>query len=271
MGASLSKCKQCFPSFSQCTECFVGKPTTHYEPLNVSTELQSIYSESPKDQIPSSPSPTIEQPMSGFNSAELRGLCDEATERFFALYDSLDESRFSLSYDKEGCRVMTCDTERSFMIWVVFEIQCSADVFVDFLKQVERRVDVDTNLKAAKVIHRIDDDALVSHLTYKGVLSVSARDLIVLSCYRKFKGAMCEVSQSVRSPEYPETSACIRATLHIGGFHIQPIDDNSCRVTSISETDLGGSLPKMVVKKMAALAFPNLVKNVRTAISRITS
>lgn len=260
MGAPLSKCK----------ECFVGPPS-NYEPLTSSQEPQTQNSVQSITQPNSPPSVPVELQESEFNSKELQVLCDEASSSFFALLESLDPARFTLNSDKDGCRVMTADTDRSFMLWAVFDMPCSAEAFIEFLKQIERRVEFDSNMQAAKVLCRIDENVIVSQQTYKGVLAVKARDLIILSCYRNFKDSKCEISQSVQSAHYPEQPNCVRATLHLGGYHAQPIDANSCRVTSVSETDLGGALPRMVVKKMSAMAFPNFIKNVRVAMSRITT
>jgi hypothetical protein len=213
----------------------------------------------------------VESKVSEFESTSLLQQAQEATASYFALLESLDASRFDVNYDKEDCRVLTTDTEHSFILWAVFELPFSAEAFADLLKHIDRRVEWDTNLKSARMLWRVNQDLLVSHQTFKGVLTVKARDFIVLTSFCTRDGALYEVTQSVQAEHIPHQSGCVRATMHLGGYHILPLGPDRCRVTSVSETDLGGALPRILVKKMSALTFPKFVKGVRQMLARTTS
>jgi hypothetical protein len=263
MGASLTKCK----------DCFTG-PSDHRVPL-ITPESQPIHDKSGSFPVIVSASTDEEEPVemetSEFDNARLLRQAQEATASYFALLESLDARRFDVNYDKEDCRVRTTDTERSFLLWAEFELPFSADAFADLLKHIERRSEWDANLQSARMVWRVNQDNIVSHQTFKGVLTVKARDFIVLTSFCTRDGALYEVTQSVESEHYPPQSGCVRATLHLGGYHILPLGPHSCRVTSVSETDLGGALPRMVVKKMSALTFPKFVRGVKQMLSRTTS
>jgi len=259
-------------SFTRCRECF-GTPPHEYQPLTSTHEpLASKPPPSPAYlNTASTESASVELHENEFDLPELEAMCEEAEINFFELLDSLDASRFALNYDKDGIRVLTADTERSFLLWAVFDMPCSAPDFMSFVKNIQARVEWDSNLQDAKVVCKVNENTFVTHQTYRGVLTVKARDLLVLSCYRTYKGSPCEVSRSIRSPHYPERNTCVRAILHLGGYLAEPTGENTCRVTCVNETDLGGALPKIIVKKLSALAFPTFVKNVKVAMSRITS
>jgi hypothetical protein len=213
----------------------------------------------------------VELEASEFDSQQLLKQCEEATANFLSLLESLDESRFDVNYDKEDCRVMTVDTDRSFLLLAVFTMPCSAEAFISTIKQIDRRAEWDANLQAARIVCRVDEDTFVSHQTFRKVLTVKARDLLVVSSFSTRNGAWLEVNQSVLSAHYPEQPDCVRATLFLGGKLVERLEPNSCRVTCLSETDLGITLPRMIVKKLTALAFPKFVKSMKRGMSQVAS
>lgn len=255
---------------SSCNPTLNDTPPPHIQlsPLKEPLSHQQEFDHRPKTNSHSDPHDYQEHE---FNIPELRLISDRAQTTFFTLLNSLDPSDFTLNYEKDGCRVMTADTQRNFLIWTVFDMPFPADSVMAFLKDIEHRTDWDPNMQEARIVCKVDDDTFVNYQTYKGVLAVKPRDLLILSSYRNYKGSKCEFSQSIQSLHYPERDDAVRAKLEIGGMVVQAVDANSCKVTSISETDLGGALPKMIVKKLSTHSFPSVVKNMRAGMSRLHS
>jgi len=52
--------------------------------------------------------------------------------------------------------------------------------------------------------------------------------------------------------DHPEEKGQVRATCHVGGFVMRPLNPSgtSCEVTYISKIDLGGSIPKAIADKV---------------------
>lgn len=46
----------------------------------------------------------------------------------------------------------------------------------------------------------------------------------------------------------PEDSSVVRGNVVIGGWYLQPVDENNTKLTYISEVDLKGSIPGFIVK-----------------------
>merc|ERR1719433_317555 len=74
---------------------------------------------------------------------------------------------------------------------------------------------------------------------------------VSFSCFRP-DGTAALMATSVEHPKVPITRKYVRATLNTGGWFLEPMDDtNKTRITYIGFADLGGSLPKWIVNKVA--------------------
>jgi hypothetical protein len=252
---------------SKCTDCFGGHSDNRRTPP-AQEPLLSLRSSQAAPVKPSNSAPhaSVELEASEFDSQQILMQCEEATANFLGLLESFDESRFEVNYDKEDCRVLTVDTPRSFLMWAVFNMPCSAEAFIRTIKHIDRRAEWDANLQAVRTVCCVDESTFVSHQTYRKVLTAKARDLLVVSSFSTHNGAWLEVSQSVQSEYYPEQPDCVRATLFLGGNLVEALGTDVCRVTCLSETDLGSTLPRMIVKKLTALAFPKYVRSLKRAI-----
>ena len=45
----------------------------------------------------------------------------------------------------------------------------------------------------------------------------------------------------------PETKGVIRAFVNVGGWHLEPVDENTTRAPYLSEADLKGSIPSFAL------------------------
>ncbi len=122
------------------------------------------------------------------------------------------------------------------------------------------------------VIEVIDETLGIACTQFKlkAPMFVSARDLIVSGrTLYKPDGAVWIVSCSVehdRAPK-PGSGGFVRAELKFGGTIIEPLDENSCRVTYTLASDPKGSLPAWVVA-IAAVAQPLCIAVVRDHMAK---
>ena len=65
-------------------------------------------------------------------------------------------------------------------------------------------------------------------------------------------GNIILIAKSVEHPKCPEAKPYVRATLHIGGWVLEPAPNNSTKVTYLMQTDINGSVPTFVVKKVTS-------------------
>lgn len=51
---------------------------------------------------------------------------------------------------------------------------------------------------------------------------------------------------------YPEVKGVVRGDVNIGGYIVEKIDGQNCKVTYISDANLNGNIPQMVQNKLAS-------------------
>jgi len=90
----------------------------------------------------------------------------------------------------------------------------------------------------------------VIRLIYKGMLSVSGRDLCLLRAWGEdADGACWLVAESCVDEDVPEEEKYVRAELRECGYMMIPIDDG-CEVVYISQTNFKGWIPSYVQNVM---------------------
>jgi hypothetical protein len=174
--------------------------------------------------------------------------------------------------DKEGCLVYGRDDKDGYLLKSTWNITYSPKAFLDFLGDNDKRKTWDKNIADAKKICEISSEVSVHYILYKRLLTLAARDLVIVSKRVDTEEGCIEVSTSISLPQFPSKNSLIRAQLHIGGYYVVPIEKdefgNTARVVSISSGDIGGKLPKQMIKKMSAMTVPKFAKNVKDAMGK---
>ena len=97
----------------------------------------------------------------------------------------------------------------------------------------------------------------VTYFIYKKILTVSARDLLLVTRkYSLLGGACCTINRSFEHPTFPERQDRVRAYLALGGFFVRPLKgDNeglTAEVTCLSKVNPKGYLPIAMMKNLSA-------------------
>jgi hypothetical protein len=76
------------------------------------------------------------------------------------------------------------------------------------------------------------------------------------------------VSTSCEVDEYPPTPDSIRANISLSGYYLEPISSSGTRIISYTIADVGGSIPKSLVKTASATAVPRFIKNLEKGLKK---
>mmetsp|Transcript_16630 Transcript_16630/g.29925 ORF Transcript_16630/g.29925 Transcript_16630/m.29925 type:complete len:272 (+) Transcript_16630:45-860(+) len=206
----------------------------------------------------------------GFRTSSVLESLKIARDKFMTQLNS-DEG-LELKVSKSNVQVWTKETNDGFVLKSVWKVPYSAEIYMDYLKDITQKINWDTNLEEAKLICNISSDISICYQRYKRVIPVSPRDFIIASRLEQLPGTLFDISCSVDSPAYPPDNVVVRARLLFGGYYLETIpqdeDKNVTKVVSISETDFGGNLPKNMVKSMAALKMSTFVPAIDREIKK---
>jgi hypothetical protein len=127
-----------------------------------------------------------------------------------------------LSYRKDADRDYTC--LRASVL-----VGASADEITEVLTDVGELPVWDTKVRAATVVHQVDEATDIVHVVYCTTASYyRCRDFSLLrSISRLDDGGVLLMLRSVQSSHCPETRECVRAHMRCSGFIITPISNPS--------------------------------------------
>lgn len=100
-------------------------------------------------------------------------------------------------------------------------------------------------LKYELLYHDPQDTYRVVYMEYKGTWPVSNRDFVVVSV-RHREGDNFYIATKSCSYPYAEKNGVVRAQLYTGGYILEKINENSTRLTYISDSDMKGNIPGMI-------------------------
>lgn len=204
-------------------------------------------------------------------SSALVDIANENASKFKALVESIDLSTFEVMLDKDGFRVFGKDTAEGYMLWSEFSVPFTPLQFIQFVSKSERRKDWDSNIAECRKLTQLSESVCITYQVYKRFLTISSRDLLIISKTFSEDGVWYDVSGSIESGMIPISKVHVRAKLILGGYIVKPFNDskgNRAKVISFSESSIGGSLPKSMVKKMSASAVPKFVGSLTAALKR---
>ena len=115
---------------------------------------------------------------------------------------------------------------------------------------------VDKYYESATVKHEFDGVHRIVHYTYKMPFPVYSREFVVFECNKKVDDntwVACTCSISGDAFVAP-TKNYVRGILFASGYYIvrNPANPQQCSVTSVTQADMRGAIPKWMVNKDAA-------------------
>lgn len=124
-------------------------------------------------------------------------------------------------------------------------VKFNIEKVVTFLEKEDTLQKLNPDLLEKKTLHAVKDHFKVLYQQYKAVWPVSNRDFVSVSHLFRVNGKVYLGTKSVNYP-YPEVKGVVRAEIFIGGYIIEKIDENTTRITYISDSDAKGSIPGMI-------------------------
>ena len=175
-----------------------------------------------------------------------------------------------LLINTEEFKVYGRETARGLLLKTEWRVPYTPQVYVDFIKNFEKRKEWDKNVDEYRKVCYLSEDVSVNYQRYKKVMVVSARELLVACKSMRKEGGWIDVSCSVTSPAFPIKDSIVRAHLHLGGYHVAPTPAGSS-IVAVSEMDFGGSLPRSAMKKITAVGLLMFTKSLSAALAQAHS
>lgn len=166
-----------------------------------------------------------------------------------------------LVLEKDDCRVYSKTTSEGFALRSEWTASFPPKEYLDFICDIQQRLSWDKHLAQAELVEQLTPEIAVYYQAYHKVLTIAGRDL-VLAC-KKFKQgeAWVDVCCSIELETCPPKEKLVRATVVVGGYFVEPLDQG-CKVVCYTEGSLGGALPQSLVKKFSAINVPNFIRTV---------
>ncbi|KAF8356447.1 hypothetical protein PRIPAC_98070 [Pristionchus pacificus] len=127
------------------------------------------------------------------------------------------------------------------------------DLIKHYRDDVEKDSEWDENIKFVKKLYQITDNIDVVHNVSNDVMIIKSREFLTARCFREYKNGYLLAGRSIDLKELPETSAAIRAYMHLlmGYATPDPEDpDHSCIYDTIACMDMKGMLFKSAVNQI---------------------
>ena len=234
-----------------CSKCF---QKNQEEPS--SDKLLSDFQEQPK-----------EQSIKGFSVKEIVSLIGDCEKRLLnEVEKSPLESGFENVLDKQGVRVFCKDSQEGYSLISKWKVPIEPQNLLKFLNAYDIRTQWDKNIQTIEKVCGITEDISVFYMKFRSVPMVTQREALQATTYKQIGNNWVDVSTSVESSEFPETEKPIRIKSKIGAYFLQPLENdpegNLTSVTSLTETNFGGSIPTGLVKRLSIQTVPKFVKSV---------
>ena len=186
----------------------------------------------------------------------------ETTDRFLKLINEPVDATFELTVDKDGCRVFTKESTNGCIVRAEWTVPFSPKTYMDFLGDTGKRKQWDTNIEEVKIVELLDKHVTLSYLRYKKILTLSQRDLVLVSKKFELGSGFVDAFCSVDASACPLVPGFVRANVYTGGYFLEDLSQGSnvplTKVVSYSEGSCG--IPKGLLRRISAANVPKLVK-----------
>jgi hypothetical protein len=243
-----------------CIDCFKGSESAeplladhHTEvalvPLRLRTDLASPLKESP--QLLEFPRLAQDDLASPYDK-----LAADISSQFLdkVLHPNLEG--FDCIQDKDDIKVLVRDSSNGFVIWSEYKVPFTPEQLLTFSAKIDHRKEWDSNIEEVRLVCQAGENSFISYFIFKQFLVVSSRDLVLFSTYGHHGASMFEASASIDHDEFPVSKKHVRAKMHLRGLLVTPIGAEESRVVEFNEIDIGGYLPRSLMKKLSGMLVP---------------
>eukprot|EP01080_Neovahlkampfia_damariscottae_P008389 gene8389-214_t len=165
----------------------------------------------------------------------------------------------------KGSEVSSVKILKSLTTWqhtakYMFEMITNHEFFV---KNCAEDLYISMNL-----VEKIDENNCILHYAYKSPISLlNPRDFLTFRNYYQNGDEYTIIVRSIVHKDCPELSDCVRADIHIAGYHIYP-DENGkgSNMVYLTQTDMNGYVPSWVTNWAAS----NFAKKTKAQVERVS-
>lgn len=148
-------------------------------------------------------------------------------------------------------------------------IHASCEDILTLLNDSSRMPEIDEMVSHCDVVKTIDasKSLKLQHIYAKPVFPTTARDFtVVTGMHRMDDGSVLFCTRSTDVIE--KDAQYVRATIIISGYVIKPCANNTCNLTVIVHTDLGGHIPATIINMVSTSAPLKLMNNIRNICNK---
>lgn len=106
-------------------------------------------------------------------------------------------------------------------------INVSAEFVLKMVFDINQRKEIEEMFLEGRVVDPITDDLQIIYQKNKSKLFIPGRDFVMLYYKEKLDGKYYYVCQSTQLPDIPPIKECVRATVNLCGYVIEPLSENS--------------------------------------------
>lgn len=181
---------------------------------------------------------------------------------------SFEEAGFVETLKKDNIRVLSKETASGFVIKSEVVVNCDPNHIIELILDVKNRKNWDDNVEKIELVASLQDETTVTYVKYKKLLMISSRDAVMVNRVLKINGGIAFVSTSCEMDEFPVFDNTVRAQVEVAGYWIEAVSENKSRIVGYSAGDIGGQIPKAIVKLAAANALPRFIKSLEKAVNK---
>ena len=152
--------------------------------------------------------------------------------------------------------------------------QTTTPSFFSQLTDESKHTLFDDALLRLDMVEELGVRAKLVHAQYREVWPYQPRDFVHLSGWAVHRsGGVCVASRSLRDSTFLTQQGSLRATLHLGGFYISPLDETTddgermCNVCMIAHLSLAG-VPSHPVNWLMNLAIPGMLTTIEKLLEQ---
>ncbi|KAJ3371855.1 hypothetical protein GGF31_002514 [Allomyces arbusculus] len=143
----------------------------------------------------------------------------------------------------------------------------------DFLNDIEKRPEWDEMTEAASIVEQLSPTTRVQHIKIKAIWPTSARDLLLLSHWRRLSpSTLLACTTSVDHANVPEAPGVVRMWAECAGQLCERVVVNGVektRVLQIADGDPKGWVPKSILTMVATKALPDSFIKVNRLVAQL--
>jgi len=156
--------------------------------------------------------------------------------------------------------------------WAYIEGFTPKEVF-DQIFDTEKRAKWETVTMSLSVVENINETSQVIYFYVKTPIGISERDFVQIRNYKldyPQKDHIVMSFKSVNHPKAPPMKGRIRAETHIAGYIMKPSekDPNSTDFCIVSQSDIKGNIPKVIVNMASGKAPAEWIKRLIQACEK---